>query len=272
MNNMESMKYKEQIDISYELLKVVNEAIELINKKSIKVKSLGYYKGIILVLFGRCRKQFMACLELTKKGYGEDAGLIIRSMANALIDIKYIDTNRETLSNRYLRYDYIIRKKKLDVLKKWNPEYLKRKQKENNGEMIEEKILREVAEFKKDYPSKNYSDWSGKNMEEKAKAAGNGMSMLYDTSYRYYSDHEHGNVMALSNYIKTNKGQHEILSEPSDRNLNIPITDGFMVFIGIFESFCNAFDFNYGQQIMDLTNKFISKSKGALSKNELLLK
>ena len=108
-------KYKDQIELNSRLIDLVDTAFEEIHKKKIDFGGLNCFEGVLLVLFARCRKQFKAVQVLCGKGYGEDAGLILRSMINALIDISYIKTDPIRLSERYLRFDFIIRKKKLGI-------------------------------------------------------------------------------------------------------------------------------------------------------------
>ena len=52
----------------------------------------------------KSKKQFKAIQLLCRKGYGEDAGIVLRSMVITLIDIAYIQTDRERLTNMYIGY------------------------------------------------------------------------------------------------------------------------------------------------------------------------
>ena len=196
------IKYKSEFSLNQELLSVIDKALDKIENRKIEFFRLELFKAIMLALFGKCRKQFKAIQLLCRKGYGEDACILTRSMLNILIDIEYILTDREVLAERYFRYEYVLKNKKIEVLKKHS----------KHGSIFppkkptisEEEILREVKKFKGDY-GKNSGDWSGKTIKEKAMRARGFLPMAYDMAYRPHSDLEHSNVASLHSYIKEEK-------------------------------------------------------------------
>ena len=172
-------KHRDQIKLNLRLLDLVDSAIGDINKRNIRVQSLSVFKGVLLVLFARCRKQFRAVQILCREGYGEDACLMLRSMINALIDISYIKTDSLKLAERYVRYDYIIKKKKLNILNKYPSSESVSLLSEKQG-LSEKDILKGVEQFNKDFPNGRRSDWSGLTIEVKAKKARCSCCMIWD--------------------------------------------------------------------------------------------
>ena len=243
-------KHRDQIKLNSRLLDLVDSAIENINKRNMLAQSLGLFKGILLVLFARCRKQFRAVQILCKEGYGEDACLILRSMINALIDISYIKTDPLKLAKRYARYDYIIKKKKLNILNKYPSS-------KSVSPPSEKNILKKAKQFNKDFPDGRQSDWSGLTIEEKAKKAKGKMLMLYDMGYRYYSDFDHSNIMSLSSHVDdSTKGKFIVLSEPSEKQVQMNLSESFNIFVAFFAIYCETFKLDYNNKIQELVSEY----------------
>ncbi|MFH1900846.1 MAG: DUF5677 domain-containing protein [Candidatus Omnitrophota bacterium] len=251
-------KNGDQIRLNSRLLDLVDSAIENINKRNMRAQSLGLFKGIVLVLFARCRKQFKAVQILCKEGYGEDACLILRSMINALIDISYIKTDPMKLAKRYVEFDWIAKKKKLNILNKYPSSESVSLPSKKHG-LSEKDILKEAKQFNEDFPDgSRRSDWSGLKIEEKARKAKNNTLMLYDMGYRYYSDFDHSNIMSLSSHVddSTTKGKFIVLSEPSEKQVQMNLSESFNIFVSLFDIYCETFELDYSNKIRELFSEY----------------
>ena len=258
-----SETYKDIFQVNIQLLNLVDAALRDVHKKQLIFEKLNRFEAIFIVLFSRCRKKFETIQLLCKKGYGDSGGLILRSMINALIDVYYIKTDPDNLGERYLRYDFVIRKKKMDILKKYNdPNFPIPFSKES--EITEEEILKGYEEFKKDYPG-SLGDWSGLQIKAKAEAAkqkfpegiAKSTPMIYDLAYKYYSDFEHNNVMALRKHMDSScNGRLIIYCEPSEDEVKLTSEESFLTFIQLFDLFCNTFKLDYSQKIKELIEYF----------------
>ena len=127
----------------------------------------------------------------------------------------------------------------------------------SRGALAEKKMFEEVEKFKADFPEKNYTDWSGFNIEEKARKAGKNMVVIYDTAYRYYSDFEHNNIMSLYSHMNMKeKGKFIVLSEPNENQVEMTLRESFFIFIDLFDIYCDTFRLDYSSKIKNLKNDF----------------
>ena len=265
--NMEN-KYKEHLELNKRLYDLVTSAIEQINAKELRDKELLLFSIIVISMLAKTRKHYNSIQELCKLGFGEEAGIIVRSMANALIDLTYISRcGKDKLSERWVRFDWIIKGHKVEIremmdnlciapslegdeLKKW--------------EERKKEIRSEIDRFRKDYKIEAKYDWSGYSIKTKAEKAGKNMELLYHTAYRYYSDIEHSNATALDKYIDDDTPKKiQILSEPGESHVEETLRESFNVFTGIaiifFEQFgLEDFKKESGELIKDY-NKFYNK-------------
>lgn len=251
-------KYKQQLNFNSRLLDLANTALQEINKKEISYESLNYFEGILVVLFPSCIKKFMVIQLLCKKGYADSAGLVLRSMINALIDLYYMRTDPIKLGERYLRYDFVIRKRKLDILDKY-PNLFSTPLISSDSGMSKEEILKEYKEFKRLYPKAKLTDWSGLRIDEKAKAAGEGKNseMMYYLGYKYFSDFEHNNVVSLYNHIENGSdGKFTILCEPNEKGLDLVLKESFLTFVQLFDLFCDSIRLDFNEKIKELSANF----------------
>lgn len=241
-------KFKELFELNKRLYDIVTSALEQMNARGLRDTEVNLYEVVLLSMVVKIRKHFKAAQELCKLGFGEEAGLVVRSMVNTLIDLTYImQCGKEELSERFVRYDWIIKKCKIKII-----EILDRFKKSSNNDKTKsedwgkrkKEIFAEVKKFRKKYESKGREkDWSGFSIREKAEKAGKDMELLYHTVYRYNSDIDHGNASALNKYIHdTIPGKIEFLSEPSEAHVEENLQESFSVFIRIAKIFCEQFN------------------------------
>ena len=261
--NMEN-KYKEHLELNKRLYDLVTSAIEQINAKGLRDKELPLFSIIVISMLAKTRKHYNSIQELCKLGFGEEAGIIVRSMTNALIDLAYISKHdKRALSERFARFDWIIKGQKAEIgermdklckvpslkgeeLKKW--------------EDRKKEIRAHIDEFRKDYKSKeSKNDWSGYFIKTKAEKAGKGTELLYCTVYKYNSDIEHSNATALDKYIDDDTpGKIQFLSEPSESHVEENLRESFNVFVRIADIFFEQFGLeDFKKEIGELTKDYL---------------
>lgn len=261
--NMEN-KYKEHIELNRRLYSIVASAIEQVNAKGLRDTEVNLYGLIVLSILAKTRKHFNSVQELCKLGFGEGAGLIVRSMTNALMDLTYISRcGEDALSERFVRFDVVVRGHKIEIgemldklcrtpslkgeeLKKWE---------ENKKEVYSER-----DKFRKDYKSEQTKyDWSGYFIKTKSEKAGKDMKLLYHTVYRYNSDIEHSNATALDKYVKDDiPGKIQFLSEPSENHVEENLRENFDIFVRIANIFFEQFGLkDFSKEANELTNDFL---------------
>ena len=243
------LKYQKHFDLNRRLYEIVTSAVEEINKRKLRTTQIGIYEKIVLLKLAKNRKHFSAVQELCKLGFGEEAILIIRSMINAVIDLTYISKRgKEKLSKRFIMYRWIIERKRIqsrELLEKFGA--LQKLEGAELEEWGKNKIeaLAKAKKFSETYSGRK-SDWSGCSIEEKAQKtstkAKKGMEILYQTIYRYSSDIEHSNTVALANYIKKDiPGEEHLESEPREAYIKDNLEYSFILLANIAEIFYKCF-------------------------------
>ena len=261
--NMEN-KYKEHLELNKRLYDLVTSAIEQINAKGLRDKELPLFSVIVISMLAKIRKHYNSIQELCKLGFGEEAGLIVRSMTNAFIDLAYISKNgKKVLSERWVRFDWIIKGQKTEIAEMMDklckvPSL--QGEKLRKWEERKREIRAHIDEFRKDYKSEQTKhDWSGYSIKTKAEKAGKGPELLYHTVYRYNSDIEHSNATALDKYIDDDTPKKiQFLSEPSESHVEENLRESFNVFVRIAVIFFEQFKLeDFKKKTGELTKDFL---------------
>ncbi|NQT06110.1 MAG: hypothetical protein HQ575_01070 [Candidatus Omnitrophica bacterium] len=254
--------YKKHIQLNNKLHDIADLAIEQLDAKELSTTDVSMYELILLSIMAKSRKHYNAVQKLCISGFGEEAGLVVRSMANALIDIGYIaKCGKEKLSERFTRFSWIIKKRKIKIAEMLD-EYTKRfnsKEESEKWEKRKQEIFTEVKKFREDYKSKGKErDWSGCSIETKSERAGRGIELIYQTVYRYFSDIDHGNAEALDKYVQSSDiGGTKFLSEPSESHVEETLRESFRIYLAITEEFCKQFELKgFGEKIKSLVKDF----------------
>ncbi|MBL7130383.1 MAG: hypothetical protein ISS45_03120 [Candidatus Omnitrophica bacterium] len=261
--NMEN-KYREHLELNKRLFDLVTSAIERINAKGLRDTELDLFSVIVISMLAKTRKHYNSIQELCKLGFGEEAGIIVRSMTSTFIDLAYISKcGKKALAKRWVRFDWIIKGQKTEIaemmdklckvpslkgeeLKKWE----KRKK----------EIHAQIDKFRKDYKSEQTKyDWSGYSIKTKAEKTGKGTKLLYHTVYRYNSDIEHSNATALDKYIDDDTPKKiQFLSEPSESHVEENLRESFNVFLRIAVIFFEQFGLeDFKKKAGELTKDFL---------------
>jgi len=138
---------------------------------------------------------------LADRGFGSEAGMILRSMFEAAVNIMWIIKDDNLIPNlkKYTDYQFVASKRyrdnisKRDVLKDL-PEAAQEEWK-RYSDVLDEKV-REVMD---EYSFNTYKPWSGKTLKEMANDVGWGER--YDTLYQLYSDVIHSGTMSVQDYL-----------------------------------------------------------------------
>ncbi|MDP8212069.1 MAG: DUF5677 domain-containing protein [Candidatus Zapsychrus exili] len=257
-------KFKDNFSLNKELNDIVSEAIEVFNSKKLQEADVDLFGGISLSILAKNRKHYNSVQELCKLGFGEEAGLIVRSMTNALIDLTYIfRCGKDELSERFVRFDWVVKRHKIaiaDMLDEHTYFIKKDQKKTEQWEQRREEVEAEVEKFYKDYKCEQTKhDWSGYSIKTKAKKAGKEIELLYNTVYRYNSDIEHSNATALNNYVKTDvPGSMQFMSEPGENHVEENLRESFNIYLRIAIIFFDYFKLSeFSEKASKLTAEFL---------------
>ena len=191
-------KYKALISFNQELRSITESVLDQTHTGK------GPKDHIVAFAVGRMYKSQEAILELCKKGYGEDASVIVRSVFELLVTMLYIlkDESDET-AYRYFAYDWILRKKMYSYVLS-NDEILnevkRREQNPNPNDGNVSQVLEQAKLAQDKYQYKN-NRWSDKSIEEMSKAVG--LWRAYKTIYALQCQFAHNLPRIFNDYTNT---------------------------------------------------------------------
>jgi len=260
-------QFRVYFDINEELVKLIDNIFQ---ENTIKHNN-NPLRGTAIFLITKAIKTNAATWHLSADGYGEDAGLLVRSLFNLVINLYYISSEgSEDRARRFIAHHAFARGENLQTLKKW-PEFSN-----NSGKIgrVENKILNEAKRVCSKYKFKPKKSWSGKSILEMAKSIdsqspskNNAMEKNYDILYNYLSDFEHSNIMASGSYLKADKKGWYPQINPSDNLLkeNLATSTGFLLMV--LDKFCDIFDLEYKTPLEDILKKLqkIGKDKNVVA-------
>jgi hypothetical protein len=193
----------------------------------------------IVYLTLKIMKHHEALELLAGREYGSEAGILIRSMFEAVLNLLWISHDVENRLKRYVAYQIYDSQKYRYASTKWNA---MAKFSEDDKKQIEqnfEQLSQQAHEFKELYGFKSNKHWSGKSLREMAKEVG--WLERYDFLYIIYSDIVHSNVLASNNYISFDaSGMLKIINEPQIEHCKACLTEAYVYLLAAF-SFLDVF-------------------------------
>lgn len=172
--------------------------------------------GVAAYALTKGYKTHGAILQLCKSGYGEDAGILVRSLFELLITLLYIiDDSTEERAYRYMSYDWVMRKKMFETTITNNPEILSKFNERRNSSKLDRELFEHVLDMAKKveqkYAYKN-GTWSDRDLRSMAQSVGR--DSMYDLVYRLYSQNTHSFARTMNDYARsTSEGIEYSLAE-----------------------------------------------------------
>ncbi|MBA7535786.1 hypothetical protein ES705_28044 [subsurface metagenome] len=118
-------KFKGDFEICNTICNLTENVID--QKWEVKIKStegkLLHYDYVISLLFSKTFKTYKSINILCKEGYGQDAGILLRSLFEIYVNITYISKDEpEKMAKRYYEYSYIGKKHLVELSDRHNLE------------------------------------------------------------------------------------------------------------------------------------------------------
>ncbi len=173
-------EYKDLFDSNDSLLKTTAKIIDTSH-----VKVHNQYSAIIDFLFKKGFKTYWAMLVSCREGFGEDGGVLLRSIFELLVNVYWIsEKDVDERAREYVSYDHVLRKRIINNLEKWKPTNQKLLEKYFP---IKDQVLKDFDELEETMKKRTY--WSGRDLC--AMATDVGLEYDYNFVYRYFSNVVH---------------------------------------------------------------------------------
>ncbi|MCJ7459443.1 MAG: DUF5677 domain-containing protein [candidate division Zixibacteria bacterium] len=201
-------RYKDHLDLSYNLFNTLFEIIEKNEDKIAKNLDSNFNKAITL-LFYQSFRIYWSILALCEEGFGTQSAILLRSLMERVIDIEWMAkldiSEREVKAKAFLDFEIIASKQLMDKYEKYDI-YSKMDEKTKKV-LINNRatILEKYSEIKGDYP-KNKEDfifrWASESYKKKAEQVSKAALKDYDFYYWYLSFVTHSTTMGDVKYFE----------------------------------------------------------------------
>ena len=200
-----SLKHPDIFAQANKCLNLSDDFVAQLQKQQIKEGDLELYHFIYLFNFYKAQESLMSTTKLIDVGFIGDAQTICRKLIEQLINIKYLDQDKNNRQDRYWHFSAIELNKMISLverkehfttklkqeMKKLKPEA--KKQLENAKKFYE---TEEDGQIKNNF-RRNWSGLSLEGMSQKCK-----LEDLYDLCYRGFSTPTHAGIGNVSSFVE----------------------------------------------------------------------
>jgi len=188
---------------------------------------------ITLFHYARALYLLQSIMVLCSEGYATEAMIILRSLLNLFINIRWLTSEEIDYCNvkyrmeRYADYDVVFKKKYQDNIIKFSP-----------GVISEDEhtfFNQEFERIKKKYPKEKNFDprfWSGRSIFDMASEVS--LESEYRILYSQLSELEHTGPSSKNKYIDlSSKGKMKIKTGPRDKDISMVLLTAISYFIDV---------------------------------------
>ena len=246
---------KKYIDLFYfnEELRVI---IEPVLDKHPEPKTPKQY--FLLYALAKSHKTQAAILLLSEKGFGQDAGILARSIFELAITALYIAKDETgKIVERFFDYDWIMRANMYNSVSRdtlFKEEFIKKDPTRKEVKAI----FSEAEKIKKKYPRIEESfHWSDKGFKGMAKKVGR--LDTYKSAYHLQCNLAHPNPRNTNDYFTESESRLEINAGPDDKWIKESLVATFDFFIHVVYAWNEEFNFGLKLKLDDLAKRYSVK-------------
>jgi len=170
---------------------------------------------------------------LASRECGSEAGIVLRAMFEAVVNLLWISKDPEIRLKRYTAYQLFDSQKYRDMT-------AKRKTTSNftdtEIEQIEtdfKRLYQDAQKIGQEFGFKKGKHWSGKGLKEMAKEIG--WSERYDYLYKIYSDITHSNILSLRDYVTVDSsGSMRVNIQPQIEHCKACLSEAYVYLVTAF--------------------------------------
>jgi len=170
--------------------------------RNIKLDDLAPHQRIFLFFLTKILKTYSAICILCQEGYGQDAYVLLRSLLESLISVKYMLSDLGSADEKALRfvgYKWVILKRYLSESKDGS-----KNQQEDDSYYKRKLIIDKFSEYKRQYnivSDRALLTWSGKTIKDMARTTDKNLFLEYESAFRIYSRFSHASIIGDNEYM-----------------------------------------------------------------------
>lgn len=212
--------------------------------------------GVVLFAMVKSDKTLNAILLLCKKGFGEDATILSRSLFEIYWNLEYIlSVKNNSLAKRFWEYDWVVRKEMYDYIKN-EPQFQQYLLDGESGNIIRE-VNDKSDEMQAKYDFKRPFGWSPVSIRKMAEDLGH--DSIYKTAYKIQCSLSHFSPRAANEYFKENgDGTLFLDAGPSENLVDVSLYSSGLIYLTILKIFNNHFSKDFDQQLNEVEEEIKS--------------
>jgi hypothetical protein len=218
-------------------------------------------KLVTLLHFARASYLLDAISKLCLEGLATEAMVILRSLLNLHINIKWLTTgNSKTRFERYADFEVIYRKLAIDEVIKHGDIWDEIK---NDDFTIHDKDFERIKKKYKLKKRKDFFNWSGKSIFQMAKEKDVNLEKEYKIIYGRLSSLEHTGPESVRDYLDdSERGKTKIKARPRDENIDLVLLTSLEYYFNVKAITHKIFDTEWPnlesvrQQFLHLRSKY----------------
>ena len=140
---------------------------------------------------------------LASRGFGREAGILLRSMFEATVNVMWIAQDPDARLDRYAAYRYFAAEQYRDLGERLPRREEQPLEQRRQYEKESEQVRQEANKVKEQYGFRKGTYWSGKTLKEMAKEVG--WLPRYEAIYKIYSDVMHANIGSSQDFVSSSE-------------------------------------------------------------------
>jgi len=214
-------------------------------------------QGFLLYALAKSHKTQTAILLLCEKGFGQDAGILSRTMFELAITALFIAKDKSgKIAERFFDYDWIMRANMYDIVPKKTKFQDKLEERDPDRTIIKE-VLQEAKKIKEKYPGIENFRWSEETFYKMAKAV-NRLD-TYKTAYHLQCNLSHPNPRNTNDYFVESNGTLEVNADSDNKWISESLVATFDFFFHTISVWNDEFKFDLESKLDDLAKRFSAK-------------
>jgi hypothetical protein len=242
------VRFKKQFDLNASFFRQLSDVID---RKMNTIKPQSDFQWAITFLFYRSYKLYWTILILCQKGFGPEAGILLRSLMEQVINMEWIaKENSDQRAKLFLEYFHVARKKLYDLYDKYGI-FPKLTDAEKEFMESREEIERVYKSVKNNYQDERY--WAPETIRSRANQVGAGYD--FDFYYWHTSFLTHASSACQIEYLKQTGSQSIFVLGPSDSMIKDVLFLSYKYFLIAVKRWNVVFELKLDNLVLDLSDK-----------------
>lgn len=260
-NNQEPLSCDHEIfKIAKEINQIADHFLEQFNAREMRIFDLPAHQRIFLFILTRIKKTYSSILILCEGGFGQDVSMLLRSLLEHFVALKYILHEKDKandLAVRFVDYKWVIFRRQLPAQEK----NLANASQEEKDQFAQKKkmVIERTEEFKKKYriiSDRALMTWSGKTVRDMARQVDRELLSEYETTFQLCSRFSHPSILGDNEYLVYDDKYLIFSPLPSVIGVYENLSNGIKIMLDFLYLVNDVFDFQQESQLKEFERRY----------------